>query len=69
MRKRIARLGFALILTGATLIPGSSEAALCGFQQCLANGPDCSQYACPSGGPAFPRCNTQYCYSYCFCFG
>lgn len=65
--KQVARLGFALLLAAATLIPVSSEAALCSFQQCFANAPDCSQYVCPPGQVPVPRCNTQYCYSYCFC--
>lgn len=64
---RIARLGFALLVAGVTMFSGKSEAALCGFQQCLANA-DCSTYVCPSGHPALPRCNTATCNYYCFCF-
>ncbi len=67
--KQIARLGFALLLAATALIPGRSEAAPCSFNQCLANAPDCSQYVCPPGQAPLLRCNTQLCYSYCFCWG
>lgn len=66
--KRLTRLGFAIILAAVALVPGSSEAA-CTIEQCtyiLAN-TDCSQYVCPQGQRAVPRCNGIYCYGYCAC--
>ncbi len=63
--ERITRLGFAMILAAVASVPGSSEAA-CNIPQCYSEA-DCSQYVCPQGQSAIPRCNGIYCYSYCIC--
>lgn len=63
--RRITRLGFAILLASAALIPGSSEAA-CTIDQCFSNA-DCSQYVCPQGQIALPRCNAISCSYYCHC--
>lgn len=62
---RITRLGFALILAVTALSPGTTEAA-CTIEQCFRD-IDCSQYVCPPGQSAFPRCSIQTCQAYCIC--
>ena len=69
--KRLTRLGFAIALTAAALVPGSAEAA-CTVQQCsdLMTNADCSQYqqsVCSPGQIATPRCNSIRCQVYCVC--
>lgn len=69
--KRLIRLGFAIILAAAALVPGSAEAA-CTIEQCeyLMLNADCSQYqqyVCSPGQVAVPRCNTIRCDYSCRC--
>jgi hypothetical protein len=67
--KQIFRLGLVLLLAAAAMIPVSSEAApilACTIDRCFAEA-DCSQYTCPSGQIALPRCNAQSCTTYCVC--
>jgi hypothetical protein len=66
--KRLTRLGFAFLLAAVAFVPRTSEAA-CTLQQCmdLMSNMDCSQYVCPQGQVAIPRCNAIYCYAYCVC--
>lgn len=62
---RITRLGFALILAAATLIPVESGAATCDTSRCF--NISCSQHVCPEGKVPFPQCAVQVCQPYCTC--
>lgn len=61
---RITRLGFALILAAATLIPVESGAA-CDTSRCF--NVNCSQHVCPEGKFPIPQCAVQVCHPYCSC--
>jgi hypothetical protein len=65
---RITRFGLALLVAMTTLIPGKTEGAIsaCTIEGCFYNF-DCTQYVCPAGQTAFPKCVLTTCHPYCHC--